>query len=64
MPPDAAWCWADQAADTFVAMQQLVAEAIAVGADTVDAEAHDKQVQLLLTNRSPLALPGPPSPPR
>ncbi|MGH3797649.1 MAG: IS66 family transposase [Pseudonocardiaceae bacterium] len=45
-PSDADWCWADQVADALVAMQKLVAEAIAAGADTVDADALDKQVAL------------------
>jgi len=45
-PPDADWCWATQAADALVAMQKLVAGAIATGADTIDADALDKQVQL------------------
>jgi transposase len=45
-PSDADWCWATQAADALVAMQQLVADAIAAGADTVDADALDKQTQL------------------
>lgn len=45
-PSDADWCWADQAADALVAMQKLVAEAIAAGADNVDANTLDKQVAL------------------
>jgi transposase-like protein len=45
-PPDAQWCWAGQAADALVAMQKLVTEAIAAGADAVPAEALDKQVAL------------------
>ncbi len=45
-PSDADWCWAGQTADALVAMQKLVAEAIAAGADTVDADALDKQVAL------------------
>jgi transposase len=45
-PPDAQWCWAGQAADALIAMQKLVAEAIATGADTIEADALDKQVQL------------------
>jgi transposase len=45
-PCDADWCWADQAADALVTLQKLVAEAIAAGADAVDAQALDKQVQL------------------
>jgi transposase len=43
-PADAQWCWATQAADALVAMQQLVTEAIAAGADTVDADALATQV--------------------
>ena len=45
-PSDADWCWATQATDALVAMQNLVADAIAAGADTIDADALDKQVQL------------------
>ncbi|MDQ2790998.1 MAG: IS66 family transposase [Actinomycetota bacterium] len=45
-PSDADWCWAGQAADALVAMQKLVAEAVAAGADNVDADALDKQVAL------------------
>jgi transposase len=45
-PSDADWCWASQAADALVAMQQLVSEAIAAGADTVDAQALSNQVRL------------------
>jgi transposase len=44
--PDVGWCWATQAADALVAMQKLVAEAIAAGADALDPDALDKQVQL------------------
>jgi Transposase IS66 family len=44
--PDADWCWAAQAADALVAMQKLVAEAIAAGADAVDPQALDEQVRL------------------
>jgi transposase len=43
-PPDTDWCWATQAGDALVAMQHLPAEAIAVGADTVDADALATQV--------------------
>jgi transposase len=43
---DARWCWAGQAAEALVAMQKLVADAIATGAGTVDADVLDKQVQL------------------
>jgi transposase len=40
------WCWAEQTADALVAMQKLVTEAIASGADTVDPEALAEQVRL------------------
>jgi transposase len=43
---DTGWCWATQAADALVAMQRLVGEAIAAGADAVDPEALGEQVQL------------------
>ena len=43
-PADADWCWAGQAADALVALHKLVAEAIAAGADTVDADARTEQV--------------------
>jgi transposase len=39
------WCWATQAADALVAMQKLVADA-AAGADAIDPDALDKQIQL------------------
>jgi len=39
------WCWADQVADALVAMQQLVTDALAAGADPVDPEALGKQIQ-------------------
>jgi transposase len=45
-PPDADWCWATQAGDALVAMQKLVAEAIATDADTVDTDALAEQVRL------------------
>jgi transposase len=44
--PDVDWCWATQAADALVAMQKLVADATAAGAEAVDPYALDKQVQL------------------
>jgi transposase len=40
------WCWAIQTADALVAMQQLVAQAITAGADTVDPDALATQTQL------------------
>jgi transposase len=45
-PDDANWCWATQAADALVAMQKLVAEAIAAGADAVEVGALTEQVGL------------------
>jgi transposase len=46
-PSDAAqWCWATQTADAIVAMQRLVAEAIATGTSTVDTDALNKHIQL------------------
>jgi hypothetical protein len=44
-PSDIAWCWAGQAADALVAMQRLVADAIARSADTVDADALNTQTR-------------------
>jgi transposase len=44
--PDVQWCWATQAADALVAMQQLVADATAAGADAIDPHSLDKQIQL------------------
>lgn len=45
-PADAEWCWATQAVGALVAMRKLVDEAIAAGADNVEADALGKQVQL------------------
>ncbi|MGH3527745.1 MAG: IS66 family transposase [Pseudonocardiaceae bacterium] len=45
-PPDGDWCWATQAADALVAMQHLVTEGIAAGADALDPDALDQQIQL------------------
>lgn len=45
-PPDAQWCWATQAGDALAAMQQLVADATAAGADAVDPDALAEQVRL------------------
>ncbi len=45
-PSEDEWCWAEQTADALVAMQKLVAEAIAAGADTVAPEALAEQVGL------------------
>ena len=45
-PADTGWCWAGQAADALVAMQKLVTEAIATRADTIDADALSRQIQL------------------
>jgi transposase len=44
--PDVDWCWATQAADALVAMQNLVADAAAAGADAVDPDALADQVRL------------------
>jgi transposase len=43
-PPDTSWCWATQVADALVAMQQLVTQALAAGADTIDAQALATQI--------------------
>ena len=45
-PIDSEWYWGSQAADALVAMQQLVGKAITAGADTIDTDALNKQVQL------------------
>jgi transposase len=45
-PEDADWCWATQAADALVAMQRLVIQATAAGADAVEAGALAEQVGL------------------
>jgi transposase len=45
--PDVDWCWATQAGNALVALQKLVAEAIAAGANTVDRDALDTQVVLV-----------------
>src|SRR5690606_36659934 len=37
-PGDADWFWATQAADALVAMQRLVAQAIAAGTDAIEAD--------------------------
>jgi transposase len=47
--PDADWCWATQTADALRAMQTLITDAIAAGADpvdAVDADALARQVRL------------------
>jgi len=41
--PAGQWCWATQASHALVAMQHLVTQAIADGADTVDADALAEQ---------------------
>jgi hypothetical protein len=43
-PPDTPWCCADQVANALVSMQHLVAQAIANGADRIDADALATQV--------------------
>lgn len=45
-PSDAQWCWAGQAADALVAMQKLVAEAIAAADSDLDQDALGEQVAL------------------
>jgi transposase len=45
-PEDADWCWATQAADALVAMQRLVIQATAAGADALEAGALAEQVGL------------------
>jgi transposase len=44
--PDAEWCWATQAGEALVAMQKLVDDAVAAGADRVDPVALDQQIWL------------------
>lgn len=44
--PEADWCWATQAGDALVALQKLVAEAIAIDLDALGSEALDWQIQL------------------
>jgi transposase len=46
VPPQTPWCWANQAADAIVAMQTLVAEALAAGADAVAPDALATQIHL------------------
>ncbi len=46
VPPDADWCWGTQATDALVAMQKLVTEAIAAGADALDPDALAEQIRL------------------
>ena len=45
-PRDAQWCWGVEARDALVAMQQLITDAIAAGADTLDADAPAEQVRV------------------
>ena len=44
--PESDWCWAGQAADALVAIQNLVADAVAAGASTLDENALATQLQL------------------
>ena len=44
--PDAEWCWATQVSDALVAMQHLVTDAIAGGAEALDPDALAEQVRL------------------
>jgi transposase len=43
---DAEWCWATQAGDALVAIQNLADDAVAAGADTLDPVALDQQIWL------------------
>jgi transposase len=43
---DADWCWATQAGDALVAIQNLVDDAVAAGADTLDPVTLDQQIWL------------------
>ena len=43
--PDTDWCWATQAGDALVALQKVVGQAIAAGADALDPAAPDEQVR-------------------
>jgi transposase len=45
LPPDSDWYWTTQTADALVAMQKLVSEAIAAGADAVDPDDLAEQVR-------------------
>jgi len=45
-PPEARWCWATQARDALVAMQQLVTDAATVSADDLEPDALADQVRL------------------
>jgi len=44
--PGTQWCWATQAADALVAMQHMVADAIAAGVHSLDTDALATQVHL------------------
>jgi transposase len=44
--PESDWCWAGQAADALVAIQNLVADAVAAGASTLDQDALATQLHL------------------
>jgi transposase len=44
--PESDWCWAGQAADALVAIQNLVADAVAAGASTLDEDALATQLHL------------------
>ena len=45
-PPDTRWCWATQASDALVMMQQLVAQAVVAGAAVIDPDSLAEQVRL------------------
>ena len=44
--PESDWCWAGQVADALVAIQNLVADAVAAGASTLDEDALATQLHL------------------
>jgi len=48
-PTDTGWCWATQAGDALVAMQKLVNQAIATGAEAIDTDALTRQTRLYLS---------------
>ena len=45
-PPQGDWCWAVQAADALVAMQQIAAEAVETGTATIDPETLSSHIRL------------------
>jgi hypothetical protein len=45
-PPDAEWCWGEQASDALVAIQHLAGEAISAGTDMIASDKLAEQVRL------------------